>query len=168
LRFLEAVEWPEPDGRLRVCAAQAATGRRSVFSASSGAPLIDAVAASCAVPGVMRPVPIAGRLHLDGGLVSPTNADVLDDARHGLIAVVSPMSGRHSNSAVGRVSSAHARRRLGWELKRLRRRQPVLVIEPTHDLSALVVDAALDTEHTRQILTASFLGASHQQGAGLA
>jgi len=163
LRFLDAVEWPEPNGRLRVCATHAASGGRRVFSASSEVRLIDAVAASCAVPGVMRAVTVEGRSHLDGGLVSPTNADLLDDSHHGLIAVVSPMSGRHSTSAVGRVSSAHARRRLAWELKRLRSRQPVLVIEPADHLSAMIVDAALDTERTRQILTASFLGVSHHR-----
>ncbi len=162
LRFLEDVAWPEPEGRLRVCATQAANGRRSVLSSRSGVPLIDAVAASCAVPGVMRPVTVEGQLHLDGGLVSPTNADVLESSQHGAVVVISPMSGRHSTTAVGRVSSAHARRRLAWELKRLRLRQPVFVIEPAHDLSALVVDDAFDTQRTRPILTASYLGASQQ------
>jgi NTE family protein len=110
----------------------------------------------------MRPVTIERHPYLDGGLVSPTNADVLDDVDYGLVVIVSPMSGRHSTSAVGRVSSGHARRRLGSELKQLRARQPVLVIEPSDELSALVVDAALDTEHTRRILTASFLASSQQ------
>ena len=38
--------------------------------------------------------------------------------------------------------------------------EPVLVIEPANQLSAMVVDSALGTEHTAHILTASFLGTS--------
>jgi NTE family protein len=160
LKFLDVVEWPEPDHRLRVCATRADSGQRSVFSRRSGVRLMEAVAGSCAVPGVMRPVMIDGVPHVDGGLVSPTNADLLDDFEGGLIVVLSPMSGGRSASAIGRVSSAHARRRLGSELKSLRKHQPVLVIEPANELSAMVVDSALGTEHSAHILTASYLGSS--------
>jgi len=159
LRFLDEVEWPE-DGRLQVCATQVTTGRRRVFSDASDAPLMDAVAASCAVPGVMRPVMIEGTAYLDGGLVSPTNADVLNDFDGGLILVVSPMSGRHSTSAIGRMSGTHARRRLISELGLLRRRHAVLVIEPANALSAMIVDDALATGHAGEILTTAFLSAS--------
>ncbi|HZB43222.1 MAG TPA: patatin-like phospholipase family protein [Ilumatobacter sp.] len=160
LQFLDAVDWPRPDDRLRVCATHATTGRRHVFSASSDVPLMDAVAASCAVPGVMRPVTIDGTAYLDGGLVSPTNADVLHDFDGGPIIVVSPMSGRRSNTVIGRMSIVHARKRLAPELERLRRRHPVLVIEPGNALSAMVVDAALDAEHKGDIMTAAYLGSS--------
>jgi NTE family protein len=118
------------------------------------------VSASCAVPGVMQPVAIDDRAYLDGGLVSPTNADVLATFPGGLIVVVSPMSGRRSSSTIGRVSSAHAQRRLSSEVRQLRGRQPVLVVEPNDALSAMVVGRALDTEHTATILTAAFLAGS--------
>jgi NTE family protein len=65
------------DGRLRVTAVDAATGRRAVFGAP-GAPhasVTDAVLASCAVPWVFRPVTIGGREYVDGGFWSAANLD---------------------------------------------------------------------------------------------
>ena len=35
-----------------------------------------AVASSCAVPGVFPPITIKGRRYVDGGMRSPTNADL--------------------------------------------------------------------------------------------
>jgi NTE family protein len=160
LPFLDGIQWPAPEGRLRVCAVASTTGRRRVFAASSGVALVDAVSASCAVPAVMRPVMIDGVPYVDGGLVSPTNADVLEDFEGALTAVVSPMSGRHSTSTIGRMGSAHARRRLGTELRRLGRRHQILVIEPANRLSEMVVDSALSTAHKNKILMAAFLGSS--------
>lgn len=66
------------DGRLRVVAVDRDTGRRVVFGAP-GAPAVPvgaAVAASCAVPGIFRPVTIGGRTYVDGGAWSLTNLDV--------------------------------------------------------------------------------------------
>jgi len=160
LGFLDSVDWPQPDDRLRICATGTTTGRRRVFSGGSGVSLKDAVSASCAVPGVMHPVVIDDMAYLDGGLVSPTNADVLGQFTGGLIVVISPMSGRRSSSTIGRVSSAHAQRRLSSEVKHLRARRPVLVVEPNDALSAMVVGRAFSTEQTGTILTAAFLGGS--------
>jgi NTE family protein len=39
-----------------------------VFDTQSGIPVVDAVAASCAVPGVWPPAPINGRRYIDGGV----------------------------------------------------------------------------------------------------
>jgi len=65
------------DGRLRVVAVDRATGRRVVFGAPGAppAPVPDAVVASCAIPGVLRPARIGGREYVDGGVWSPTNLD---------------------------------------------------------------------------------------------
>jgi NTE family protein len=41
-------------------------------------PLVDAVAASCAVPGVWPPVTIDGRRWIDGGMRSSANADLAE------------------------------------------------------------------------------------------
>jgi NTE family protein len=44
-------------------------------------PLVSAVAASAALPSIMRPVDAGGRLLIDGGFVNPTPFDIiLDDA----------------------------------------------------------------------------------------
>ncbi len=54
------------------------TGRRVVFGApgAPAPPVGAAVAASCAVPGIFRPVAIGGRRYIDGGAWSLTNLDV--------------------------------------------------------------------------------------------
>jgi NTE family protein len=59
-------EWPART--LSITAIDTATLELCVFNAQSGIGLIEAVAASCAVPGVRRPIPIKGRLYMDGGL----------------------------------------------------------------------------------------------------
>lgn len=74
-------EWPgEGAPRLLVTAVDAATGRRvALGGAGSELPevrLEDAVNASCAVPCVYPPIPIAGRTYLDGGVHSGSNADL--------------------------------------------------------------------------------------------
>jgi NTE family protein len=68
---LPSHEWPERT--LRLTAIDTATGELVVFDRSSGVDLVDAVAASCAVPGVWPPVTIAGRRFMDGGVGSTVN-----------------------------------------------------------------------------------------------
>jgi NTE family protein len=67
-------EWPERD--LVVTAVDAATGEFRPLDRTSGVPLVLAVAASCAVPGVYPPVTIDGRRYVDGGMRSAANADL--------------------------------------------------------------------------------------------
>ncbi|MGY1682259.1 patatin-like phospholipase family protein [Geodermatophilus sp. SYSU D01176] len=69
-------EWPDRD--LRITAVDAATGEFRVLDRSSGVPLLQAVAASCAVPGVYPPVTIDGRRYVDGGMRSAANADLAE------------------------------------------------------------------------------------------
>jgi NTE family protein len=71
---LPTEEWPE--GRLIVTAVVAETGEFLAIDRSAGVPLVDAVAASCAVPLVWPPMTVAGRRCVDGGVRSPTNADL--------------------------------------------------------------------------------------------
>jgi NTE family protein len=71
------VSW---DGRLRIAAVDLASGRRVVFG-SPHAPEVSvaqAVQASCAIPGVFRPLEADGRRYVDGGAWSPTNMDAVE------------------------------------------------------------------------------------------
>ncbi|MFH8337604.1 patatin-like phospholipase family protein [Streptomyces sp. AM6-12] len=77
--------WPERE--LKVVAVDAETGGTRVFDRDSGVPLVDAVAASCAVPGVWPPVTIAGRRYIDGGIRSVANADLASGATRVLVLV---------------------------------------------------------------------------------
>jgi NTE family protein len=73
-RRLPSAAWPVA---LRVAAIDAERGERVVFDAGSGVPPAVAVAASRAVPTLLPPVTIDGRLFVDGALGSATNADAL-------------------------------------------------------------------------------------------
>jgi NTE family protein len=78
--------WPQR--RLLITAVDAESGEFTVFDRSSGPPLVDAVAASCAVPGVWPPVTIDGRRYIDGGMRSPANAHLAADCDR--IVVLAP------------------------------------------------------------------------------
>ena len=67
-------QWPERP--LVTTAVDAETGEFRTFDRDSGVPLVQAVAASCAVPGVYPPVTIDGRRYVDGGMRSAANADL--------------------------------------------------------------------------------------------
>jgi len=84
---LPSREWPSR--RIQIVAVDAGTGQTRVFDRDSGVSLVDAVAASCAVPGVWPPVTIDGRRYVDGGVRSIDNADLA--AGHARIVVISPM-----------------------------------------------------------------------------
>jgi NTE family protein len=71
---LVATDWPERP--LVITAIDAETGEFHPFDRDSGVPLLQAVAASCAVPGVYPPVTIGGRRYVDGGMRSAANADL--------------------------------------------------------------------------------------------
>jgi NTE family protein len=80
-------EWP--DQPLKLCAVDAHTGEFVTFDRDGGVSLVDAVAASCAVPGIWPPVTIGGRRYIDGGVRSATNTDVAEG--HDEILVVQPL-----------------------------------------------------------------------------
>lgn len=94
-RFAEELPaaWPERD--LWLCAFDVDRGRRVVLGRPGRAPLANlqnAVLASCAIPGVYRPVRI-GRLTLvDGGVHSTTNLDLAARAGCDLVIGVAPMA----------------------------------------------------------------------------
>ncbi|WP_328416634.1 patatin-like phospholipase family protein [Micromonospora sp. NBC_00389] len=86
---LPAREWPAR--RLLVTAVDASSGEFVVFDGDSGVSLVDAVGASCAVPGVWPPVTIGARRYVDGGMRSAVNADLAAGA--GRVLVIAPTSG---------------------------------------------------------------------------
>jgi NTE family protein len=80
-------DWPDRD--LRVTAVDAGTGEFHVLDRTSGVPLLQAVAASCAVPGVYPPVTIDGRRYVDGGMRSAANADLAEG--YDRVVVLAPL-----------------------------------------------------------------------------
>lgn len=97
---LAGLDWPDKP-RLLVTAVAADDGTRVVFDRDSGVSLVDAVAASCAVPGVWPPVTIRGRPYIDGGVSSPANIDLA--ASCDTVVVLAPITGTYRRD--GRVSA---------------------------------------------------------------
>ncbi len=93
---LPSHDWP--DRVLRVTAIDIATGELVVLDRESGVDLVDAVAASCAVPAAWPPVTIGDRRYMDGGIGSTINLHVADDCD---VAVVLVPSGVSAPSAFG-------------------------------------------------------------------
>jgi NTE family protein len=76
-----------PARALRVTAIDSATGELVVFDRDSGVDLVDAVAASCAVPGAWPPVTIGDTRCIDGGVGSTINLAVADDCDAAVVLV---------------------------------------------------------------------------------
>ncbi len=100
---LPSHDWPRQ--RLFIPAVDAETGAVSVFDNDGGVPLVDAVAASCAVPLVWPPVTINGRRYVDGGVRSATNVDLAANCER--LVVIAPRRRPHGVPTVPR----HRRRR---------------------------------------------------------
>jgi NTE family protein len=86
---LEGKDWPTAQ-RLLVTAVAADDGEFVAFGPESGVSLVDAVGASCAVPGVWPPVTVNGRRYIDGGARSPANVDLADGCD--AVVVIAPIS----------------------------------------------------------------------------
>lgn len=76
-RRLPTHDWPQQT--LRITGIDIATGELEVFDNESGVELVDAVAASCAVPGAWPPVSIGERQFMDGGVGSGVNISAVHD-----------------------------------------------------------------------------------------
>ena len=106
------VRW---DGRLRIVAVELDSGRRVVFGAP-GSPELSvssAVQASCAIPGVFRPVTAGGSTYVDGGVWSLTNMDTAEVERGDRVLCLNPTGSlrptiRVPVGALGPVSRAVA------------------------------------------------------------
>jgi NTE family protein len=84
---LPSREWPVTP--MKLTAVDCVSGELTLFDAASGVSLVDAVAASSAVPGIWPPVTIGGRRYMDGGVRSADNADLAAGAAR--ILVISPL-----------------------------------------------------------------------------
>jgi NTE family protein len=90
-----------PDRKLLITAVDAETGERKVFDRDCGAELVDAVAASCAVPMVLPPMTVGGRRYIDGGARSVTNADLATGCDR--VVVLAPVTfGLRPSQRIGR------------------------------------------------------------------
>lgn len=79
-------EWPRRP--LRVACVDAGSGELLALGRDSGFGLVDAVACSCALPGIWPPRQVGGRRYVDGGIRSLSNIDLA--AGHDRVLIVVP------------------------------------------------------------------------------
>ncbi|MGH3865015.1 MAG: patatin-like phospholipase family protein [Pseudonocardiaceae bacterium] len=108
--LLRGHTWPQR--ALLVTAVDAESGEFAAFATGSqvggiAVTLVDAVAASCSVPGVWPPTTIGGRRWIDGGVRSATNADLA--AGYERVVVLAPIA-RGLRTATGAVAQVAALR----------------------------------------------------------
>jgi NTE family protein len=129
-----------PHPGLWVVACDLATGRRVSFGRADAprAHLVDAVAASCAIPGFYAPVGIGGTDYVDGGCWSPSNLDVLRKSELDLVVCFNPTSSvertgaRRITERIGDAYRGAFRAQLDREATRMRvAGTGVLLVEPT-------------------------------------
>lgn len=148
--------WPQRP--LWICAVDLASGDRIVFGRDRDDMAIGtAVQASSAIPGFFRPVTHGGRRYVDGGVHSPTNADLVADDHFDLVVVVSPMSGTSDTLRGARPSTRqiHARQ-LAGEVKAIAAAgAKVLTFQPTADDVTTMGNNAMDFERREAVTEAS-------------
>ncbi|EFH84453.1 patatin-like phospholipase family protein [Ktedonobacter racemifer] len=101
--------WPQQ--RLLIVTVDAETGEEYVIDRQSGVDLVDAVAASCAVPGVWPPVTIAGHRYIDGGMRSLANVDLAQGSER--VVILNPMGNNASMPGADMASEAAVLEREG-------------------------------------------------------
>jgi NTE family protein len=120
--------WPQRP-RTWIMAMDFELGRRVAFGAPGAPPatLPDAVIASCAVPWLFAPVPIAGRRYVDGGICSTASADLLAGEGLDEVTVLAPLAldrrhpaGWHPLVRANRWMRARTTDRLSREVAKLR------------------------------------------------
>jgi NTE family protein len=78
--------WRWPGERLIVTAVDAYTGERLALTSASGVPLLRAIAASAAVPGLFAPQPLLDRRCMDGGVAGTgIHSDLVAGAERALV-----------------------------------------------------------------------------------
>ena len=166
--------WPAAE--LQIVAARFSDGVRVAFG-TAAAPPVDvatAAAASCAIPGYLRPVEIAGESYIDGGVHSPTNADLLAGRGLDLVIVSAPMG-----IGAAALRRPHARRlpahtlRAMWraaareEARALRRGgTDVIIAQPGLAELAAIGHDALDRDRMPAVIAAARTATLERLSAG--
>ncbi|WP_211177552.1 patatin-like phospholipase family protein [Pseudonocardia acidicola] len=112
----------------------ARSGEFRAFDRTAGAPLVEAVAASCAVPGIWPPITTGGSRWIDGGVRSVANADLA--AGYDRVVVLAPLT-RGFGPVVG----------VDAQVETLRARFRVAVVSPDDAARHAIGRTVLDPAH---------------------
>jgi NTE family protein len=146
------------DGRLRITAVELESGRRVILDGTRPPRLTiaRAVEASCAIPGVFRPVVVDGRSYVDGGAWSPTNMDAAQVRRGTHVLCLNPTGSLRPTTgsplgAMGPVSRSAA----AVEALALRQRGArVRTIVPDDDCIAAMGASLMDPRPRAEVIRA--------------
>ena len=153
-------KWPSRP--LWITAVDLERGRRVTFGRDDAPMVTDvatAVAASCAIPAFFAPVSIGGVRYVDGGVHSPTNADLVAELDLDLVVISSPMSIARTNPRFAPDQPARrlAHFRLVREVARIRRAGvPVLTFQPTDAELAVMGLNAMDPSRRADVTRQAF------------
>ena len=158
IRRTHTHDWPERP--TWICSVRLSDGERVVFGRDLvDADLATAVEASSAIPGFFEPVDHDGESYVDGGVHSPTNADLLAGLGFDMVVVSSPMSGTRDALRRPRWHGArplHAAR-LAREVQAVRAAgTPVLVLQPGPEVVDVVGPNAMDTGRRRAVAEVAY------------
>lgn len=145
---------PWPERPTWICAVRMPQGRRTVFGRDvDDADLATAVEASSAIPGYFAPVVHGGATYVDGGVHSPTNADLAAGLGFDIVVISSPMSGTRSALRGGWTGARPLHRAtLAREVRALRRGGTrVLVLQPGPEVVAAVGPNSMDASRRRRV-----------------
>jgi NTE family protein len=160
LAFLAERQWRDVRIPITICTAHARSGHRLTWTADGGSTLIDAVMASCTLPGIMSPIAIGGVPVVDGGVASPTSSDLLaGKGRPDLVLVVSPMSASGARTPAGRMTARFSQAALSRELRMYDADQTVVVVEADGALGHDIVDDPLHAPAPLELMRSTFLAA---------
>jgi NTE family protein len=145
---LPTPDWPRQ--RLLITAVNAETGAAVVFDRDSGVSLVDAVAASCAVPLVWPPITIKGQRYIDGGMRSVANVDLAKGYER--VVVIAPLTAapRRANRPAAQAAT------LGAGVRSV-------IVSPERAARAAIGSNVLDPAHR-----AASAQAGRRQAAGVA
>jgi NTE family protein len=135
-RFADELPDAWPERPLWLCAVDISSGRRVVLGRPGSPPvgLRRAVTASCAIPGVYKPVRVGAMTLVDGGAHSTTNLDLASRAGSRLIIGVAPMAFDPAAppDRLRQLTRRGPARALASEARAARRRgADVLLVRPT-------------------------------------
>jgi NTE family protein len=156
------------DGRLRLVAVDRGSGRRVVFG-DAGAPeasVADAVAASCAVPGLFAPIAIGTREYVDGGVWSPTNLDLARAGKGDRVLCLVPTAAIGTGPALAlRGLAAGWRLTTSVEAAAARRRgAQVEIVVPDVGAAAAMGSDLMNPGRRGQVLAEGFRQGAARQG----
>lgn len=149
-----------PVNELLITAVRLDDGSRVAFDGSQRTDIVKAVEASSAIPGFFTPVEINGVVYVDGGVHSPTNADLIQSRELDLVVIIAPMSIRSYKSGWRNVNGPLRmfwKNKVAGEVRGLKAAgHQVLLFEPSKSVVRAMGPTMMDVDRTAEILHRTF------------